>query len=69
MFSPNTDSLDCQPFKEASWALVLGLPFRGTIKGILLVPDPILIPTFGLVSCAYAPLISNPISCGNIMFF
>ena len=54
MFSTNTDSLDCQPFKGVNWALVLGLPLRDTIKGLLLVPGPILIPTFGLVSWAYA---------------
>ena len=41
MFSPNTDSLGCQPFKGASWALVLGLPLRDTIKGLLLVSGPI----------------------------
>ena len=50
VFSPNTDSLGCQPFKEANWALVLGMPLRDTIKGILLVPGPILISTFGFVS-------------------
>ena len=50
MFSPNTDSLGCQPFKGESWALVLGLPLRDTIKGLLLVLGPFLIPTFGLVS-------------------
>ena len=48
-------------FKGASWALVLGLPLRDTIKGLLLVLGPFLIPTFGLVSWAYAPIISNPI--------
>ena len=48
MFSPNTDSLGCQPFKGASWALVLGLPLRDTIKGLLLVLSPFLILTFGL---------------------
>ena len=50
MFSPNTDSLGCQSFKGASWALVLSLPLRDTIKGLLLVLDPFLITTFGLVS-------------------
>ena len=62
MFSPNTDSLGCQPFKEASWAFVLGLPLRDTINGLLLVLGPFLIPTFGLMSWACAPIISNPIS-------
>ena len=62
MFSLNTDSLGCQPFKGASWTLVLGLPLRDTIKGLLLVLGPFLIPTFGLVSWACAPIISNPIS-------
>ena len=49
VFSPNTDSLGC-------WALVLGLPLRDTIKGLLLVLGPFLIPTFGLVSWAARPL-------------
>ena len=49
-------------FKGANWALVLGLPLRDTIKGLLLVPNPILIPKFGLVSWACAPIISNPIN-------
>ena len=62
MFSPNTDFLGCQPFKGASWAIVLGLTLRDTIKGLLVVLDPFLIPTFGLVSWACAPIISNPIS-------
>ena len=61
MFSPNTDSLGYQPFKGVSWALILGLPLRDTIKGLLLVLGPFLIPTFGLVSWACAPIISNPI--------
>ena len=61
VFSPNTDSLGYQPFKGANWALVLGLPLRDTIKGLLLVPGPILIPTFRLVSWACTPIISNPI--------
>ena len=60
MFSPNTDSLGYQPFKVASWALVLGLSFKDTTKGLLLVLGPFLIPTFGLVSWACAPIISNP---------
>ena len=63
VFSLNMDSLGCQPFKGANWALVLGMPLRDTIKGLLLVLGPILIPTFGLVSWAYAPIISNPINC------
>ena len=63
MFSSNMDSLGCQPFKGASWALVLGMPLRDTIKDLLLVLGPFLIPTFGLVSWACAPIISNPISC------
>ena len=62
MFSPNTDSLVCQPFKGASWAFVLGLLLRGTIKGLLLVLGPFLMPTFGLVSWTCAPIISNPIN-------
>ena len=57
MFSPNTDSLGCQPFKGANWALVSGLPLRDTIKGLLLVLGPFLILTFGLVSWACAPII------------
>ena len=61
MFSLNTDSLSCQPFKGASWALVSGLPLRDTIKGLLLVLGPFLIPTFGLISWACAPIISNSI--------
>ena len=40
VFSPNMDSLGCQPFKGASWALVLGLPLRDTIKGLFLVLGP-----------------------------
>ena len=48
MFSPNQDSLGCQPFKGASWALVLGLPLRDTIKSLLLVLSLFLIPTFGV---------------------
>ena len=63
MFSPNTDSLGSQPFKGASWALVLGLSLRDTIKGLLLVLGPFLIQMFGLVSWACAPIISNLISC------
>ena len=62
VFSPNTDSLGCQPFKGASWALFLGLPLRDTIKGLLLVLGSFLIQTFGLVSWAWAPIISNPIN-------
>ena len=50
MFSPNTNSLGCRPFKGASWALVLGLPLSDTIKGLLLVLGPFLIPTFEFVS-------------------
>ena len=63
MFSSNTDSLGYQSFKGASWALVLGMPLRDTIKGLLLVLGPFLIPTFELVSWAYVPIISNSISC------
>ena len=66
MFSPNTDSLGYQPFKGASWALVFCLPLRDTIKGLLLVLGPFSIPTFGLVSWAYAPIISNPIKIKQI---
>ena len=47
---PNTDSLGGQPFKGASWALVLGLPLRDTITGLFLVLGPFLIPMLGLVS-------------------
>ena len=69
VFSPNTDSLGCQPFNGASWALVLGLPLRDTIKALFLVLGPFLIPTFGLVSWACAPIISNPITlkCETIL--
>ena len=56
MFSPKTNSLGCQPFKGASWALVLGLPLRDTIKSLLLVLGPFLIPTFGLVSWVCTPI-------------
>ena len=69
MFSPNTDSLGCQPFKGANWALISGLPLRDTIKGLLLVLDPFLIPTFGLVSWAYTPIISNPINYNFLLIF
>ena len=68
MFSPNTDSLGCQPCKGASWALVLGLPLRDTIKGLLLVLGPFLIPTFGLVFWACVPIISNPIKSYFTLF-
>ena len=61
VFSPNTDSLSYQPFKGANWALVLDMSLRDTIKGLLLVLGPILIPTFGLVSWACVSIISNPI--------
>ena len=61
MFSSNTDSLGYQSFKGASWALVLGLPLRDTIKGLLLVLDPFLIPMFGFISWICTPIISNPI--------
>ena len=62
MFFSNTDSLGYQSFKGTSWALVLGLPLRDTIKGILLVLCPFLIPKFGLVSWASAPIILNSIN-------
>ena len=62
MCSFNTDSLGYQSFKGASWALVLGMPLRDTIKGLSLVLCPFFIPTFGLVSWACAPIISNLIS-------
>ena len=61
MFSSNTDSLGYQSFKRASWALVSGLHLGDTIKGLLIVLDPFLIPMFGLASWAYASIISNPI--------
>ena len=44
MFSPNMDSLGCQPFKGVNWALVLGLYLGNVIKGLLLVLGPVLIP-------------------------
>ena len=66
VFSFNTDSLGCQPFKGVSWALVLDLLSRDTIKGILLALSQFLIPTFGLISWACAPIISNPI---KVIFF
>ena len=44
MFSPNTDSLGRHPFQGVSWVLVLGLPLRDTIKGLLLVLGPIFNP-------------------------
>ena len=50
MFSPNTDSLGYQPFKGASWALILDLPLKDTIKSLLLILGPFLILTFGLMS-------------------
>ena len=62
MFSSNKDSLGCQSFKGASWALVLGLHLRDTIKGLLPALGPFLIPTFGHVSWSCAPIISNLIS-------
>ena len=49
VFSSYTDSLGCQPFKGASWALVLGLPLRDTIKDLLLVLGPFLIPFWACV--------------------
>ena len=61
MFSSNTDSLGYQSFKGTSWALVLGLHLRDTIKGLLLVLDSFLIPTYELASWACVPIISNPI--------
>ena len=61
MFSFNTDSLGYQSFKRVNWALVLGQHIGDTIKGLLLVLGPFLLPTFGLVSWACAPVISNPI--------
>ena len=65
MFSPNINSLDCQPFKWVSWVLVSDLSLRNSIKSILLVQGPFLIPTFELVSWVCAPIISNPISLQN----
>ena len=55
MFSSNTDSLCYQSFKGASWALVLGLHLEDTIKGLLLVLGPFLIPFWACVLglCAY----------------
>ena len=50
MFSSNTDSLGYQSFKGASWALVSSLHLGDTIKGLLLVLGPFLIPMFGLAS-------------------
>ena len=62
MFSSNTYSLGYQSFKGVSWALVLGLHLGDTIKGILLVLGPFLIPMFGLASWSITPNISNPIN-------
>ena len=62
MFFSNTDSLGYHSFKGASWTLVSNLHSGDTIKGILLVLGPFLIPMFGLVSWACAPIISNPIT-------
>ena len=59
MFFPNTDSLSCQSFKGSSWTLILGLSLRDTIEGLLLVLSPFLILTFGLISWACVPIISN----------
>ena len=61
MFFSNTDSLGYQSFKGASWALVSGMHLEDTIKGLLLVLGPFLIPMFGLASWAYVPIISNSI--------
>ena len=69
VFSPNTDSLGCQSFKGVSWAIVLGLPLRDTIKSLLLALGPFLTPKFGLVSWACAPIISNPISYALVVSF
>ena len=59
MFSSNTDSLGYQSFKGASWALVFSLHLGDTIKGLTLVLGLL---TFGFVSWACAPIISNPIN-------
>ena len=56
LFSPNMNSLSCQPFKGVSWALVLGLPLKDTIKGLLLVLGPFLIPRLGLYLGPARPL-------------
>ena len=56
VFSPNMDSLGCQPFKWVNWALVLGLYLRDVIKDLLLV-----LSRFGLRYWVYAPIISNTI--------
>ena len=61
MFSSNMNLLGYQFFKGVSWTLVLGLHLGDTIKGLLLVLDPFLIPMFGLASWACEPIISNPI--------
>ena len=50
MFSSNTDSLGYQSFKEVSWALILGQHLGDTIKGLLLVLGPFLLPMLGLAS-------------------
>ena len=60
MFSSNTNSLGYQSFKGANWALVSGLHLGDTVKGLTLVLSLL---TFGLAFWAYAPIISNPISC------
>ena len=72
MFAPNMDSLGCQPFKGVNWALVLGLYLRDVIKGPALVLglllNPFLSLAFGLVFCAYAPIILNPINFYLLLF-
>ena len=49
MFSSNTDSLGYQSFKGASWALISGLHLGDTIKGLLLVLGPFLIPFWACI--------------------
>ena len=66
MFSSNTDSLGYQSFKGVSWTLVLGQHLGDTIKVLLLVLGPFLLPMFGLVSWACAPIISNPITNNHV---
>ena len=49
VFSPNMDSLGCQPFKGVNWALVLGLYLGDVIKGLLLALGPFLISFWACV--------------------
>ena len=59
-FFSNTDSLGYQSFKGASWALVLGVHLGDTIKGLLLILGPFLIPMFRLASGPARILFQTP---------